>query len=89
MSCGNPHEVDCVEVIRRVDIYLAQDFDEANCVEVRHHLEECRPCLEQFDMYEDVKKLVSRCCGGEVASEDFKTRLRLKLDEARSGLPEQ
>ncbi|HVU60924.1 MAG TPA: mycothiol system anti-sigma-R factor [Mycobacteriales bacterium] len=81
MSCGNPHEVDCVEIFHRVDVYLAQDYDETTCIEVRQHLEECRPCLERFDLYEDVKKLVGRCCGGEVASVEFKQRLRAKLAE--------
>jgi mycothiol system anti-sigma-R factor len=89
MSCGNPHDVDCVEIIRRVDVYLAQDFDDVNCVEVRHHLEECRPCFERFDLYEDVKKLVGRCCGGEVASVEFKERLRVKLTEVRVTLGDE
>lgn len=81
MSCGNPHDVDCVEILRRVDVYIAHDSDDVNCAEIRHHLDECRPCLEQFDLYDDVKKLVGRCCGGEVASVEFKQRLRARLAE--------
>jgi mycothiol system anti-sigma-R factor len=83
MSCGNPHEVDCVDVLHKLDVYLAQDFEEASCVEIRQHLEECAPCLQDYKPYEEITKLVGRCCGGEVTSTEFKLRLRAKLAEVQ------
>jgi mycothiol system anti-sigma-R factor len=83
MSCGNPHDVDCVEVIQQVYLYLDGEIDESHRVEVSTHLEECAPCLQQFGLYDDVKKLVGRCCGGEVASSEFKQRVRAKLAEVQ------
>ncbi len=83
MSCGNPHDVDCVEVIRQVYLYLDGEIDDSSKAEVRSHLDECGPCLRQFGIEQEVKALVARCCGGEVAPDGLKERLRIKLDEVR------
>jgi mycothiol system anti-sigma-R factor len=82
MSCGQPHEVDCVEVIERVYLYLDGEIDDAAKREVRDHLDECAPCLRQFGIEQEVKALVARCCGGESAPAALKDRLRLKLAQA-------
>ncbi len=83
MSCGNPHDVDCVEVIRQVYLYLDGEIDDAHRVEVRQHLAECGPCLRQFDIEQEVKALVARCCGSDVAPDSLKQRLRAKLSEVK------
>jgi mycothiol system anti-sigma-R factor len=83
MSCGNPHDVDCVEVIRQVYLYLDGEIDDEHKGEVRQHLTECGPCLRQFDIEQEVKALVGRCCGGEVAPDGVKDRLRAKLAQVR------
>lgn len=79
MSCGQPHDIDCAEVIERVYLYLDGEIDEDHRHEVRGHLDECSPCLRQFGIEQEVKALVARCCGGETAPEDLKERLRGKL----------
>ncbi|MGN6472295.1 MAG: mycothiol system anti-sigma-R factor [Mycobacteriales bacterium] len=83
MSCGNPHDVDCVEVIRQVYLYLDGEIDEEHRIEVRQHLTECGPCLRQFDIEQEVKALVARCCGSDVAPDGLKQRLRAKLSEVQ------
>jgi mycothiol system anti-sigma-R factor len=83
MSCGNPHDVDCVEVIRQVYLYLDGEIDSAARAEVRNHLDECGPCLRQFGIEQEVKALVARCCGSDVAPESLKERIRIKLNEVR------
>jgi mycothiol system anti-sigma-R factor len=83
MSCGNPHDVDCVEVIRQVYLYLDGEIDESARVEVRSHLDECGPCLRQFGIEQEVKALVARCCGSDAAPDGLRERLRIKLDEVR------
>ena len=42
---------------------------------VREHLDECAPCLRKFGLEQDVKALVARCCGGDVAPDDLRERL--------------
>jgi mycothiol system anti-sigma-R factor len=84
MSCGDPHDVDCVEVIRQVYFYLDNEgIDDAKRAEVREHLDECGPCLREFGIEKEVKALVARCCGSDAAPEDLKERLRAKLATVR------
>ncbi|HTW21164.1 MAG TPA: mycothiol system anti-sigma-R factor [Mycobacteriales bacterium] len=83
MSCGNPHEVDCVEVIRQVYLYLDGEIGDSAKAEVREHLDECGPCLREFGIEQEVKALVARCCGSDLAPEHLKQRIRVKLEEVR------
>ena len=83
MSCGNPHEVDCSEVIEKVYFYLDGEIDDAARHKVREHLDECAPCLRQYGIEQEVKALVARCCGSEVAPEVLKERILVRLQKAR------
>jgi mycothiol system anti-sigma-R factor len=83
MSCGDPPDVDCSEVIRQVYLYLDGEIDDSGRTEVRTHLDECGPCLRQFGIEQEVKALVARCCGSDVAPDGMKERLRAKLAEVR------
>lgn len=82
MSCGNPHDVDCTEVIRQVYLYLDEEnLDDADRGKVRTHLEECGPCLREYGIEREVMELVARCCGGDCAPAALRERIRLKLAE--------
>jgi mycothiol system anti-sigma-R factor len=83
MSCGSPHDVDCSEVIEQVYLYLDGEIDDAGRAKVREHLDECAPCLRQFGLEQDVKALVARCCGGDIAPDGLKERLIVRLQEVR------
>jgi mycothiol system anti-sigma-R factor len=83
MSCGNPHEVDCSEVIEQVYLYLDGEIEEADKAKVREHLDECSPCLRQYGIENEVKALVARCCGGDAAPDGLKERLMVRLQEVR------
>ncbi|HTR71948.1 MAG TPA: mycothiol system anti-sigma-R factor [Mycobacteriales bacterium] len=83
MSCGNPHATDCGEVIRQVYLYLDGEIDDSHRSEVREHLDECGPCLREFGIEKEVKALVARCCGSEIAPDELKHRIRTKLAEVR------
>ncbi|HET6817733.1 MAG TPA: mycothiol system anti-sigma-R factor [Mycobacteriales bacterium] len=83
MSCGNPHDVDCSEVIEQVYLYLDGEIDDEARTNIRQHLDECAPCLRQFGLENEVKALVARCCGGETAPDGLKQRLLVRLQEVR------
>jgi mycothiol system anti-sigma-R factor len=83
MSCGNPHDVDCSEVIERVYLYLDGEIDDEARAQVREHLDECAPCLRKFGLEQDVKALVARCCGGEIAPDGLRQRLVVRLQQVR------
>lgn len=81
MSCGDPHETDCREVLAEVYFYLDLESTDERRDLIRHHLDECSPCLREFGIEQEVKALVARCCGGDIAPVELKARLRVKLAE--------
>jgi mycothiol system anti-sigma-R factor len=81
MSCGEPHETDCHDVLAEVYLYLDLECDEGRRLIIRSHLDECSPCLREYGIEQEVKALVARCCGGETAPVELRQRLRLRLAE--------
>ncbi|WP_367135389.1 mycothiol system anti-sigma-R factor [Saccharothrix sp. HUAS TT1] len=81
MSCGEPHETDCSEVLAEVYLFLDHECDEKRQNLLQTHLEECHPCLEQYGIEEHLKALLARKCGGELAPEELRRRVRARLYE--------
>jgi len=82
VSCGGPHKVDCAEVLAEVWMYLDAECDETGRDRIAEHLDECGPCLREFGIEQEVKALVARCCGGEVAPDRLRERLITTIREA-------
>lgn len=76
MSCGNPHETDCREVLGEVWLFLDDECDQERRRLLKRHLDECGPCLEEFGIEGHLKALLARKCGGDHAPDGFKQRLR-------------
>lgn len=87
MSCGNPHEVPCSEVLDRVYEYLDGEMPTSDYGKVKHHLEECSPCLKEFGIEDEVKRLVKRSCQ-DPAPEDLRARVLAKISALRVDLPD-
>ena len=83
MSCGNPHETDCGEVLDRLYEYLDGELDAHGVSRIKQHLHECGPCLSEYDLDAVLKALVRRSCGGECAPADLRDRIMLQITEAR------
>jgi mycothiol system anti-sigma-R factor len=81
VSCGDPHETDCREVLAEVYLYLDLECVDERRDLIRHHLDECSPCLREYGIELEVKALVARSCGDETAPTELRDRLRLKLSE--------
>ena len=79
MSCGDPHETDCRDVLAEVYLYLDLECADTRSDVIRQHLDECSPCLKEYGIEQEVKALVARCCGGEHAPTDLKARLLIRL----------
>ena len=75
MSCGQPHETDCTEVLSMVYDFLDGEVDDAERARIAQHLDECSPCLRQYGLEQAVKALVHRSCACEHAPE----RLRVEI----------
>lgn len=84
MSCGNPHETKCSEVLDRVYEYLDGEMGEHDVAKIRQHLEECRPCLSQYDIDLALKALLRRSCTCEAAPEELRTRIMVRITEVRA-----
>jgi len=74
MSCGQPHDKDCSEVLERVFAFIDNELPTADISVIQHHLDECGPCLQKYDLERTVKTLIRRSC-----SEQAPTGLREKV----------
>ena len=83
MSCGNPHDTDCAEVIEAVYLYLDGECEDEARNKIRIHLDECAPCLRKYGVEQDVKALVARCCGDDHAPDGLRERVLTKLAQVR------
>jgi mycothiol system anti-sigma-R factor len=81
VSCGEPHETDCGEVLAEVFLYLDGEMTSARTELIRNHLDECSPCLRKYGLEREVRALVARSCGGDVAPEQLRTRVLTRLRE--------
>jgi mycothiol system anti-sigma-R factor len=78
MSCGEPHETDCAEVLAEVWLFLDHECDPTRRALLERHLDECRPCLSEYGLDEKLKKLLATKCT-EAAPPEFKDRLRKSI----------
>ena len=73
---GDEHdELDCSRARLQLYEYLDGEMDAEDCVKIREHLEQCGPCLKEYDIDQTLKALVRRSCGCEAAP----TALRMQI----------
>ena len=68
-------------MLAEVYLYLDVECNDDRRDLIRHHLDECSPCLREYGIEMEVRALVARCCGAETAPVELKQRLRMKLSE--------
>jgi mycothiol system anti-sigma-R factor len=88
MSCGKHHETPCTEVLDHVYAYLDGEIDAAECEKIRGHLEECGPCLRQYDLDKVVKALVARSCGCDLASDELRGKVLARIRQVQIEISE-
>jgi mycothiol system anti-sigma-R factor len=76
-----PGNIDCEDVLKDVFLFIDDESDPAVVSRIREHLDGCAPCLRQYGLEQDVKSLVARCCGGDVAPESLRTSIRVRLTQ--------
>ncbi len=86
MSCGRPHATDCREVLQRVYEFLDGEMTSHDIDKIRVHLDECAPCLSEYDLDVALKALVRRSCGCEPAPEALRARIMVRITEIRAQL---
>ena len=84
MSCGNLHKVPCSEVLEQVYAYLDHEISEADCADIREHLEECGPCLREYGLEDAIKKLVARHCGCDPVPVDLRSKILVRIRQVQT-----
>jgi anti-sigma factor (TIGR02949 family) len=85
MSCGNPHETDCSEVLKHLYEYLDHEMPDGDYAKFQEHFGECNPCLEKYGLEQAVKKLVKRCCGHDDVPGDLRAKVLTRIELIRAG----
>ncbi len=75
MSCGNHHDVPCVEVLSLMWVYIDNEIDDGHRVEVTVHLQECPPCADHFTAEQIVQARIRRCCTEASTPEELRSRI--------------
>ncbi|MFY1633913.1 mycothiol system anti-sigma-R factor [Solwaraspora sp. WMMB335] len=81
MQGGDSFDQDCRQVLAEVYLYLDLECADERRRLIRHHLDECSRCLREYGIEQEVKALVARCCGKEIAPAELRDRLRARLSE--------
>jgi len=82
MTCG-PDDPDCAAVLDRVYEYLDGELGPLDLEKIREHLDDCGPCLQEYDLDVSLKALVRRSCGCESAPADLRERIMITISQAR------
>lgn len=94
MSCergagDDPLEgTDCSEVLHRVFEYLDGEMTAQDTAKIRQHLEECGPCLQEYDLDQALKALVKRSCACEEAPMALRTQIMTRITTIRYEISE-
>lgn len=81
MSCGQPHDKDCDEVLAELFSFLDNELDSASCGDIQEHLDECAPCLAEYGLESVVKLLVAHSCRQEHAPESLRQRVIVQIHQ--------
>jgi mycothiol system anti-sigma-R factor len=60
---------DCNDTLRELYGYLDGEITDADREHIRHHLDDCSPCLEAFDFEAELRMVVRNRCVDQVPDE--------------------
>ncbi len=78
MSCGEPHETDCSEVLAELYLFLDNECDALCRSKLARHFQECGACRAEYGVEERIKGLLARTCR-EAAPDGLRERLHSQL----------
>jgi mycothiol system anti-sigma-R factor len=68
----------CSETLERLFLFIDNEMGQADCAQIRRHLDDCGPCLAMYDLDRLVKALVARSCT-EHAPEPLRQKVMLSI----------
>lgn len=75
MSCGNPHETPCTEVLESLIFFIDNEQCSVAEEQIRMHLADCTSCCAERDALELMKVLVARSCCPDPAPNEFRLKI--------------
>jgi mycothiol system anti-sigma-R factor len=84
MSCGNPHEVPCTEVLALVYSYIDGEMEASGTAEIKQHLDECGPCLREYGLEEAVKRLIAKHCGCDPVPSELRSKVLVRIKQVQA-----
>jgi mycothiol system anti-sigma-R factor len=70
---------DCSETVLRIFEFLDGEMGPADCARIQAHLDECGPCLREYQLDQALKLVVKRSCGAEPAPLALRTTILQRL----------
>ncbi|HKS44779.1 MAG TPA: mycothiol system anti-sigma-R factor [Amycolatopsis sp.] len=71
--------VNCQDALAEIFLLLDRECSPERDAELRRHIEECPPCLEEYGIDEFLKSLLARKCGGDHAPDELKRKLHASI----------
>ncbi|WP_197318542.1 mycothiol system anti-sigma-R factor [Saccharomonospora sp. NB11] len=71
--------VNCDDALAEIYLLLDKECTPERDAQLRRHIEDCPPCLEEYGIDEQIKQLLARKCGGEHAPAELKNRLKASI----------
>ncbi|HET7303323.1 MAG TPA: mycothiol system anti-sigma-R factor [Segeticoccus sp.] len=88
MSCGGSAHgaagshgdgTDCDEVVLKIYEYLDGEMGPGDCARIRQHLQECAPCMDEYERDQVLKALIRRSCACEPAPVALRTQILARI----------
>jgi mycothiol system anti-sigma-R factor len=76
-----PGNIDCNDVLDELSVFMDDETDDTTKTRIAQHLAACSPCLRELGLEQDVKALISRCCGGDRAPDTLRARISVRITE--------
>lgn len=81
MGCSDSGDLDCADALERVYLFLDGEIGEDDASEAKRHLHECRPCLREYGLEEEIKRLVQRSCRNEEIPTGLRDRIMVRIEQ--------
>jgi mycothiol system anti-sigma-R factor len=72
-------DVACEEALAEIYLLLDRECTPERDAELRRHIDDCPPCLEEYGIDKQIKLLLARKCGGDLAPAELKQKLRASI----------
>jgi mycothiol system anti-sigma-R factor len=81
MESAGPDDINCADALQKVFLLLDGEIDSTDVAEAKHHIAECAPCLREYGLEEEVKRLVYRSCRNEQVPADLRAKVLIRIEQ--------